>query len=79
MNLPKGMTATELAETSARFFPSADPGALAKLYRPARYSASEPVTEADARRSAALLKALRQSDFAGDPRRNLRRAQKNRK
>lgn len=65
MELPRGMTATELSERSADRFPGADPAALAALYAPARYCSGESVKPEDAKRSAELLRALKQSKPEG--------------
>ena len=61
LNIPVGMTAAELAERCAGVFPGADPGALAAVYRPARYSPSDPVTRADVQRAAELWNELKRS------------------
>lgn len=65
LSVPRGMTATELAERCADVFPGADPAALAAVYRPARYSPAEPVTRADVQRAAELWNALKHSAAPG--------------
>ncbi len=61
VDIPCGITATELAERTADVFPGADPASLAALYRPARYSACSTITQSDVQQAAALWHSLRQS------------------
>lgn len=61
LEIPKGMTAAELAVRCAGAFPDADPAALAALYAPARYSETAQVTAQDAQRAAEAWHALKRS------------------